>query len=61
MGNKHKAKHEEPKASNANIHFVIVRFFEGWLIPRKCTDCDKRKWTKGFNVCPDCMGGLDIF
>ena len=53
--------HHQRQFKFLNLRFVIVRFFEGWLIPKKCTDCGKRKWTKGYNVCPDCMGGLDIF
>lgn len=53
-------EYAQQQVKNCNLHSVMVRFFEGWLIPGKCPECGKRKRRKGWKVCPDCMGGLDI-
>ena len=54
----HAAQNRNRKA--LQLRSVVVRLFEGWLIPEKCPECGKRKWRKGWAYCPDCMGRLDI-
>lgn len=55
-----KTAEEKAEIKPCALQSVVVHFFEGWLIPKKCPECGKRKWRKGWKVCPDCMGGLDI-